>query len=190
MSKRAAKTPKPPKAEAPQQPKKRAQLTVYTPELADEICARIAACEQLEKICQEERMPNRRTVMRWQRDNEEFRLNLALARQERADARAEKIDALIARVESRDLDPHSAKVAIDAHRWQASKENPGRYGDKVELGGKDGGPIQIEHAGLTDLEAARRMVLLLFEQVTAQGGSEADAIKLLNGNTVNDEAQS
>jgi hypothetical protein len=177
MSKRAkpAKPPKVPHA--------------YSTELADAICERIAACEAVGKICQEEGMPARRTLDRWQHTHEEFRIKLAMARQLRADARGEKIDELIAKVEAGKIDPQAARVAIDALKWVMSKENPGRYGDRVELGGKNGGPIQIEHQGLTDLEAARRLTLMLFEQVTAVGGSDADVMKLLNGSVASDDTQ-
>jgi hypothetical protein len=104
--------------------------STYTPEIANEICARIALCESLKKICEDEGMPGIRTVMDWQRLHDDFRLNMAMAREHRADARSDEIDALIDQVKSGALDPHAGRVAIDAHKWQASKENLGRYGDR------------------------------------------------------------
>jgi hypothetical protein len=78
-----------------------------------------------------------------------------------------------------------AKLQIETRRWYVSKALPGVFGDRVEMTGKDGGPIQIEANGMTDLEAARRMVLMLFEQVGSESGT-GEVVKLLNGNVPND----
>jgi hypothetical protein len=131
-------TPKPKRSRPPKPAKAKAKSrkpivrgTTYTPQIGDEICARIAACESLAKICAEPDMPSQRTVMTWQRENEEFRLNLKMAREHRADARSDAIDNLIRQVEQGELDPHAGRVAIDAHKWLAARENPGRYGDRL-----------------------------------------------------------
>ena len=33
------------------------------------------------------------------------------------------------------LDPQAARVIFDAERWQAGKENPKRYSEKLDLNG-------------------------------------------------------
>lgn len=64
----------------------------------------------------------------------------------RADARFERIDEIIRKTGLRRdnpeyLEPNAARVIIDAIKWQAGKENQGRYGDKlaVDLGGSKPG---------------------------------------------------
>src|SRR5262245_514457 len=75
-------------ARASLKPKKPIKPAVpYSPEIADEICERIALGESLSTICAEEGMPRARAVMRWQREREEFERALDLARQHRADSR-------------------------------------------------------------------------------------------------------
>lgn len=57
----------------------------FTQEIADEICERISQAESLVRICQDERMPHVSTVFRWSHANQEFRDNLARAREAMAD---------------------------------------------------------------------------------------------------------
>ena len=66
-----------------------------------------------------------------------------------------------------------------------SKVLPKVYGDKIEVGGKDGGPIQIAHNhAFSDMERARRLTLMLFEQASIEGSADADISKLLTGTPI------
>lgn len=143
-------------------PAKRERPTVYTPELGEEICRRIALREPMSKITADTHLPTERTIYRWKLEHEDFAVGIARAREHRAESRSDYIDDLVEQVRLGKLDPHSAKVMIDAEKWQASKEQPRKFGDKVEVSGKDGGPIQVS---LTNLERARRIALLLAETV-------------------------
>lgn len=69
-------------------------------------------------------------------DNPSFHQEYERARTRRADARADRIDAIRDRVVAGSLDPNAARVAIDAEKWQAGKEQPKRYGDRLEIDGK------------------------------------------------------
>lgn len=41
------------------------------------------------------------------------------------------------------IDPQTARVAIDAEKWQMGKEQPKRYSDKLQISGDaDGDPIK------------------------------------------------
>jgi hypothetical protein len=62
------------------EPAKRGRPSKYTPELADEICERIANGEPLAKICRDERMPSVTTVWRWEEADEKFSQRVARAR--------------------------------------------------------------------------------------------------------------
>ena len=54
-----------------------------------------------------------------------------------------------------DLDPNDKRIRVDTRKWLASKLKPKKYGDvnKVELTGKDGGAVEVDHfnAALEDL---------------------------------------
>lgn len=105
----------------------------FTEALAARICREVAGGSTLPRICEAAGMPGSVTVWRWLEANEEFRNNYARARTERADARADKIDGIVSDVLAGKVDAQAARVAIDAHKWLASKEQPKRYGDKIDV---------------------------------------------------------
>jgi hypothetical protein len=109
---------------------------VYSPEIGLKICERIALREPLRKICAEPDMPCEREVYYWKLEHADFMHNYARAREHRAESRADQIDDYIEMVRTGQLDANSARVMIDAEKWQASKELPKRYGDRVELDAK------------------------------------------------------
>lgn len=96
------------------------------------ICSRIAQGETLTQICKEKDMPSVPLWCDWVLIDSEVAEQYARARERRADARADRIDALTQRMLAGEIDPQQCRVAIDAERWQAGKEQPKRYGDKVE----------------------------------------------------------
>ncbi len=115
--------------------------SIYSREVADEICRRIAEGEPLTKICKEPKMPAYSTVLGWRvgdMGDGEFSERYARARQDGADALADKIRELAERVETGKLDPNAGRVAIDALKWIASKLKPRAYGDRLELAGQVG----------------------------------------------------
>jgi hypothetical protein len=131
--------------------------SLYTPEIAETICCELAAGRSLRSICEDEDMPNARTVHRWLATHEEFRQHYARAKEECADYYSEEIVEIVDGAD----DPQRARVRMDARKWYASKLAPKKYGDKVvsEVTGKDGGPIQTE--SLTEIEVARRLAFAL-----------------------------
>lgn len=67
------------------------------------------------------------------------------AREVRAHERSESIDEYKRRLEAGELDPHVAKVLIDATFRQMGKEAPKRYGDKIDVTtGGDKLPAQVQ----------------------------------------------
>lgn len=134
----------------------------FTPEIANEICERLAKGESLRTICAGDAhtegafMPGRSTVMRWLNENEDFRDQYAHAREVQADHYAEEIISI---ADCTDVspnpfdgpgvpavrDPQRDRLRIDARKWYASKLAPKKYGDKVALtGGSEGDlPIQV-----------------------------------------------
>jgi hypothetical protein len=125
--------------------KKTGRPPLYSKELAQRICDLIASGETDAKIEAMDGMPSAQTIRRWRIDREDFCSNYARAREARADFRAERIDGYVQKVIDKSLPPDAARVAIDAEKWLASKEQPKRYGDKIAHvgGGDDDAPIRF-----------------------------------------------
>lgn len=114
----------------------------FTQDRADEICERIAAGESLRAICAEGGMPNASTVIRWLAAGDDdmvagvesefagFCKQYARAREQQADADADRISQLAAETLEGKHDPAAARVALDALKWSAGKRNPKKYGDR------------------------------------------------------------
>ena len=106
--------------------------SLYTPELAEAICARLEAGEPLAAICRGDDMPGVRTVLRWADEIEEFAAAYTRAR----DAQGEHLDAEVDRIAKTAIDKDTAaaaRVQITALTWRASKMAPKRYGERVDL---------------------------------------------------------
>lgn len=146
----AAKKPKKP-AKAPrvevQPPPKRKPgrpKFEYTTEMGNLICEAIAGQIPLVQFCKMEGMPSRDTVYRWLREEKQFFDNYARAREFRAMSRSDDIDNIICDLRDGLIDPQVARVMIDAHKWQMSKENARLFGDKVALTDPDGGALTVK----------------------------------------------
>lgn len=155
--------------------------SMYSEELAQEICAHIANCVSLRAIAAMEGMPAVATIMSWLADDSkpEFLEQYARAREAQADKMAEDILA-IADEECTMVraDKHGTKaddgegntqvvfdatavarnkLRVDARKWLASKMAPKKYGDKVqtELTGPGGGAIAVQST-VTFVHSPRR----------------------------------
>lgn len=115
---------------------------VFSPELFDRICERMANGESLRAICKGKDMPNKRTVLRWLECNEK----LADQYSEAQNLRAEHYFDEIIDIADSKADPQKTRVQIDARKWVLSRMNPKKYGDKFtqELTGTDGSPLQVQ----------------------------------------------
>ncbi len=121
----------------------------YTPELASEICARMASGRSLRDVCRDEDMPDISTVIRWLADDEkaEFRAQYARAREAMADVMAEEVleisdDGSNDWMLRFDDDGNStyvlngehvqrSRLRVDARKWLLSKVSPRKYGEKI-----------------------------------------------------------
>lgn len=102
--------------------------TIYTEQLADEICLRIAQGQSLRRICFDAHMPDQTTVYDWINKNGGFSQKYARAREDQAETLFdEALD--IAREHE---DPAKARVQIDTLKWAAGKLRPKKFGDKIE----------------------------------------------------------
>ncbi len=103
--------------------------SIYSDELAAEICERLAAGESLNVICRDAHMPTRQAVHEWIADNRAgFGDKYARARAAQADHYADEIIEIV----DTETDPARARVRMDGRKWVASKLAPRKYGDRLE----------------------------------------------------------
>lgn len=137
--------------------------TVYTPELAEEICERIANGETLRQVCRSKGLAAS-TVRRWVlNDINGFSAHYALARDLCLESWADEVVEIsddgsndwMTR-ESKDGEGTAysvngehvsrSKLRSDNRKWLLSKLKPDRYGDKVQVGGDPEKPVNHHHA--------------------------------------------
>lgn len=115
--------------------------SVYSPELAEEICARLASGEGLRKICESEDMPNASTVHLWVlQDREGFSKQYAQARAIQAEVMFDEIleisdesrKDILGDDKSDNARVQAHKLRVDTRKWYMSKVMPKKYGDKID----------------------------------------------------------
>lgn len=127
--------------------------SMYTQELADEICSLLAEGKSLRAICgleseKNHKFPNKATIFRWLRTNEAFRDQYTRAKQESADALVDEMldiaddgsnDLMTITKGDRDYEIENKEVTnrsrlrVDTRKWIASKLKPKKYGEKLDL---------------------------------------------------------
>lgn len=157
------------KKAAPAEAKPPGRPSIYSQELANRICDRIADGESMRSICREEGMPDKRTMLRWLNANAEFRTQYAHAREEQADNLVEEIldiaddgwnDTYLDDEGNKRTDHDviaRSRLRVDARKWIAAKLAPKKYGDKLAIGGADDlPPIK----GMSDEELEAKIAAL------------------------------
>lgn len=142
-----------------EEPKRGRPISVYTPELAEEICERIAEGETLRQVCRSKDIPPS-TVRRWVlNDINGFSAQYAQARDLCIESWADELmeisdDATNDWMKREGKDGEDlgwsvngdhvqrSRLRIDTRKWMLSKMKPDRYGDKVQLGGDADNPIR------------------------------------------------
>jgi hypothetical protein len=152
------------------EPAKRGRPSTYTPELGDRICELHAGGTMIDKICADhDWAPNSMaTVLNWAEDIPDFQAKYARAH--KACAQALAFRAIT--VSEIERDPMRARVISENLRWLASKFDPGKFGDKLE--------IQADHtislSGAIE-EAQRRVIEGVAIDMAAAAGSSVQRIR-------------
>ncbi len=114
--------------------------TIFTQELADEICFQLAQGKSLRTVCKMEGMPPGETIFRWFREKPSFCEQYAKAKQEATDALAEEIqdisDEALEGIQGSPSDSARVKaqqLRIDTRKWIMAKMKPKKYGDKMDV---------------------------------------------------------
>jgi len=135
--------------------------STYTTEKAKTICDRLALGESLASICREEDMPSHSIVYVWLREHSDFLDMYTRAREEQAETHADEIVSIA------DETPETAPVfdkdgkqidikldsayiqwqrqRIDARKWNAAKQRPRKYGERITHSGDDTSPVVVEN---------------------------------------------
>jgi hypothetical protein len=168
-----ATLPMPP-ATAEVAPRKIGRPTKFTPKLAENMLARIAQGESLNKICKGDDAPNYTTVVRWLNDDESFRKNYAHAKAIGAEKFADEIVDIaddaegdwITLEDGRRICNHEniarSKLKVDARKWVAAKLLPKKYGDVAPEINVNTGTQVVQ---LVCDEATRAKLIALREEV-------------------------
>jgi hypothetical protein len=153
--------------------------TIYTEEIGDIICARLADGESLNAICKDDEMPAESTVRSWAIVPEhpisaKYDRARELGYMKMADDLLEISDDgtndwMVRAGQDAEGTAYSingehvsrSKLRVDTRKWLLSKALPKIYGDKIvnEHTGKDGKPIEV--ADVSDVEGARRVAYML-----------------------------
>ena len=114
---------------------------LYSVELADEICRRIANGETLNTVCEDPAIPvSASAVRQWDLDDRDgFSKKYASAKRQLIEAWS---DQLVRIADNDLLEPNDRRVRIDTRKWLMSKLNAAKYGDKVTLAGDGKNPLQ------------------------------------------------
>jgi hypothetical protein len=136
----------------------------YSPEIAAEICVRIADGRSLRSVCKDADMPDKATVCRWLALHEDFQTRYVHAHDCQLDCIADDIME-IADDSSKDYKLierggqtfwivdleviQRARLRTDARKWMLAKMAPKKYGNR----------IQIEHSGPRDFRALEVMIV-------------------------------
>lgn len=122
--------------------KKTGRPEIYTQDLADILCARIAEGVSVRTVCAMEDMPCTSTFFKWIRENKEFLQQYVQAKEASVDAQHEILedigDEAIGKAQVVDARASNAvvsayKLKADNLKWLMSKMKPKKYGDKVDL---------------------------------------------------------
>jgi hypothetical protein len=183
------KTPKPPKPKRPPSPppadgskRPTGRPSLYTEELADELCVRIARRERLSTILADPHMPCQDTIYHWRQTKPGFSEKLARAREIRGEMRVAMVDDLVADVLAGKLDPNVGRVAIIAEQWAASREAPKAYGDRVSADvTSDGKPLQAVDASAAINALLAALPSLAPAALPAPEPLEAEAVSVEEG---------
>ena len=136
--------------------------TIYTQDLADTICSRLADGESMRSVSRDPDMPAKTTMFRWMRSVDGFRDQYEVAKQESAESHADDMldiadnatnDWMDANATDEEKAVHRlngeaiqrSKLRVDTRKWAASKLNPKKYGDnnKMTVVGANDGPITV-----------------------------------------------
>lgn len=129
-------------------PKKMGRPEIWSQELADRVCEKIAQGYSMRTVCADETLPGMTTIFKWLRENPDFAKQYARATEERTEAMAEDIldiaddgsndlmtiqkGDMTYEIENKEVTNRS-RLRVDTRKWLMAKMKPKKYGDKLDL---------------------------------------------------------
>jgi hypothetical protein len=141
--------------EQPKPRKKMGRPSKKTPELVEEICARLAKGEPMSRIAKDDHMPELTNVYKWLRVDDEFRQLYETARADGAHTYAAEIAEIIDEEPLAVYDDAGNKkydsgsiahkrLRMDGRKWLAAKYLPKVYGERQILAGDAENPLEVK----------------------------------------------
>jgi len=153
-------------------PATRGRPTLYTPEIAEQICKRLAAGESLQAICADQGLPDEVTVRDWAiQDRSGFSAQYRRARAIQASHYAEEQIGMADEIvqDRAALTPelvNATKLRVDARRWFAARVAPKDWGDRLDVSGEIDCKLSVQfsiapaaHLARVELPASVRALL-------------------------------
>jgi hypothetical protein len=106
---------------------------IYTDDLAQEFCRRIAMGRSLRAVCEDDDMPDSTTVFEWKKKQTGFAEHYARATEERGLTYGDFISDLVFEVLAGEYEVDRARLALDGLKWTAARLAPKQYGDKQSV---------------------------------------------------------
>lgn len=123
----------------------------YNYELCVEICKEVSEGRNIKHVlASKDEYPNFNTWCDWRRNNEALSNLYTQSVQNKAESKEAEIEEYKEKLLNGDIDPATARVLIDASKWQAAKYYPKMFGDKSQVDVTSGGDkitdrvVQIE----------------------------------------------
>jgi hypothetical protein len=134
----------------------RGQDGSYTRERADTVLTSLEAGQPLKQSAADAGL-SPSTVRRWVTDDRDgFAERYARARLAGADAQFDELHEWEREVLTGNLEPNSARVAIDSRKWRLSKMRPERYSDRQQVDHHHTGHVTHEHGPTSSLMSQLR----------------------------------
>lgn len=139
--------------------------------IIDEVLERISNGESIHEIAKSPNMPSAELLNRWIiNDTHGAGSRYMHAREARADRIAREIFEIADNAPTRDpAAVNKARLQVDARKWYLSKILPEKYGDHIELTGRNGGPLSIAAIGAVGIADIQAMRNLIFGDIAADG---------------------
>ena len=142
--------------------------------MVERISEGLIAGLSIRKVCAPDDMPSVTDVYVEMARNEDFRKDIARARELQQEA---MVDETVDMAEDATVeDWQLVKMRIWARQWRAAKLAPNRYGDRQILAGDKDAPLEVrESISLEGLDSKARAALrVVLESVAAKDGGEPD----------------
>ncbi len=120
--------------------------SIFTQEIADVVCERLASGETLRRICRDPGMPDRTTIWDWRIRFPEFSNQYAYSRKAQAEVYFDEVIDISDETAGDPSEVQSAKLRADSRKWVLARMDRGLYGEKasLDLGGQPGNPLKTE----------------------------------------------